>query len=140
MTEECQDLPFEVVFDKRSQTSFFDLDEIPKEHVPADQAESSSIKHSIMEKVSGLFYPENRYRNVTRGIRTDVEQELLFVGGLTLDEKAGRILMRNPAMVIGSDRLELYEYLARRKTYWGLQSRMLLNVALGITAIHFVLV
>ena len=43
-------------------------------------------------------------------------------------------------MVIGSDRLELYEYLARRKTYWGLQSRMLLNCALAITGVHFLLV
>ena len=48
--------------------------------------------------------------------------------------------MRNPTMVIGSDRLELYSYLSRRKTYWGLQSRMLLNCAMGVTAAHFVLV
>ena len=77
---------------------------------------------------------------VTRGIRRDADQELLFVGGLQLDEKAGRILMRNPSMVIGSDRLELYEFMARRKTYWGLQSRMMLNCALAVTAMHFVLV
>ena len=48
--------------------------------------------------------------------------------------------MRNPKMVIGSDRLELYEFLARRKTYWGLQNRMLLNVALAVTGVHFLLV
>ena len=48
--------------------------------------------------------------------------------------------MRNPKMVIGSDRLELYDFLARRKTYWGLQSRMLLNGAMAVTAVHFVLV
>ena len=77
---------------------------------------------------------------MTRGIRADVDQELLFVGGLEHDQTAKRIVMRNPQMVIGSDRLELYEWLARRKTYWGLQSRMLLNVALGVTAFHFLLV
>jgi len=86
------------------------------------------------------MYPENRFRYISRGIRTDVDQELLFVGGLYHDEGASKIVMRNPTMVIGSDRLELYEYLARRKTYWGLQSRMLLNVAMGITAVHFILV
>ena len=48
--------------------------------------------------------------------------------------------MRNPTMVIGSDRLELYEFLSRRKIYWGLQSRMMLNFAMGITAVHFLLV
>lgn len=42
------------------------------------------------------------------------------MGGLKLDEAAGRIVMRNPEMVIGSDRLQLYEYLSRRKIYWGL--------------------
>ena len=86
------------------------------------------------------MYPENKFRYVTRGIRNDVDQEMLFVGGLTLDEKAGRILMRNPSMVIGSDRLELYAFLERRKIYWGLQSRMLLNFAMAITAAHFILV
>ena len=48
--------------------------------------------------------------------------------------------MRNPKFVIGSDRLELYEFLSRRKTYWGLQSRMYLNFAIGVTAVHFLLV
>ena len=57
-----------------------------------------------------------------------------------MDEQVGRIVMRNPKMVIGSDRLELYEFLARRKTYWGLQNRMLLNVALAVTGVHFLLV
>ena len=66
------------------------------------------------------MYPENKFRYVTRGIRSDVDQEILFVGGLYHDEAASKIVMRNPAMVIGSDRLELYEFLARRKTYWGL--------------------
>ena len=65
---------------------------------------------------------------------------MLYVGGLALDEKAGRIIMRNPTHVIGSDRLELYEFLAKRKTFWGLQSRWLLNGALAITAVHFVAV
>ena len=143
VTEECQDLPFEVVFDRRSKTSFFDLEEIPEDKVSAEQTsqtQSSSLKNTYLRAMSRIMYPENRFRFVTRGIRSDVEQEMLFVGGLTLDEKLGRILMKNPTMVIGSDRLELYEFLARRKTYWGLQSRMLLNVAMGITAIHFVLV
>ena len=48
--------------------------------------------------------------------------------------------MRNPKMVIGSDRIELYSYLGKRKIYWGLQSRLLLNFALAITAGHFLLV
>ena len=53
---------------------------------------------------------------------------------------AQKIVMRNPAYVIGSDRLELYEFLARRKTYWGLQNRTLMQAAMGVTAVHFLLV
>ena len=86
------------------------------------------------------MYPENKFRQVSRGIRTDIDQELLFVGGLQLDQTTQKMVMRNPAFVIGSDRLELYEFLARRKTYWGLQTRMFLNFALGITAVHFLLI
>ena len=37
ITEECQDLPFEVVFDKRSKvTNFFDLEELPAEQITAE--------------------------------------------------------------------------------------------------------
>ena len=86
------------------------------------------------------MYPENKFRHISRGIRTDVDQELLFVGGLELDQAAQKIVMRNPAFVIGSDRLELYSWMARRKIHWGLQSRLLLNGALAVTAVHFLLV
>lgn len=34
--EDCQDVPFEVVFDKKSKTDFFDLHELPEEHVPEE--------------------------------------------------------------------------------------------------------
>ena len=53
------------------------------------------------------------FRAITRGIRRDVNQEFLMVGSLTLHE--GVLKMRNPLMVIGSDRMELYEFFARRK-------------------------
>ena len=93
-----------------------------------------------MERYAAWMYPENKFRYITRGIRTDIDQELLFVGGLELDMQAQRIVMRNPAFVIGSDRLELYGWLSRRKIHWGLQSRLLLNGALAVTAVHFLLV
>ena len=39
----------------------------------------------------------------------------MFVGSLKFDTTANRFIMRRPDLVIGSDRLELYEFLARRK-------------------------
>ena len=97
--EDCQDLPFEVVFDRKSKPLFFDLDEIPAEQIPEQQkklAANPPFYHTVYSKVTSHMYPENRFRYTTRGIRRDVDQELLFVGGLQLDEAASRIVMRNP--------------------------------------------
>jgi hypothetical protein len=48
--------------------------------------------------------------------------------------------MRNPQLVIGSDRLELYEFFARRKETLSLQNRDLVKVCVAVTAVHFLLV
>lgn len=48
--------------------------------------------------------------------------------------------MRNPLMVIGSDRFELYEFFARRKETYSLQNRDLVKVCVALTAGHFLLV
>lgn len=34
--EDCQEMPFEVIFDRKSKTNFFDLNELPKESIPED--------------------------------------------------------------------------------------------------------
>ena len=56
---------------------------------------------------------------LTKGIKVNGEtgkaQELMFVGNLRFDNKQNRFIMRRPDLVIGSERLELYEFLARRK-------------------------
>ena len=43
-------------------------------------------------------------------------------------------------MIIGSDRLELYEFLARRKEMWSQQNRNWLKLSVAVTATHFVFV
>lgn len=58
------------------------------------------------------------FKKITRGLRRDTDQELLLVGELGVNQ--GRIQMRNPMMIIGSDRLELYEFFSRRKEVWSL--------------------
>lgn len=120
--EECQEVPFEVVFEKKCKPLFFDLPELPTEQIPEQSKKYEAnppLKYSLMKTFTQMMYPQASFKYVTRGIRSDVNQEFLFVGGLHLDEASKRIVMRNPAMVIGSDRLELYEFLARRKNFWG---------------------
>lgn len=50
------------------------------------------------------------------------------------------MIMRQPKLVIGSDRLEFYEFLGRKREVYSLQNRNLLKVCLGLTALHFLLV
>jgi len=48
--------------------------------------------------------------------------------------------MQKPELVIGSDRMELYEFFARRKETWGTNNRNLIKVGFGLTFAHFLLV
>ena len=63
---------------------------------------------------------------------------MLVIGGLRLNK--GSIEMRNPKMVIGSDRLELYEFFARRKETYNIKNRDLAKACIALTACHFLLV
>ena len=53
--EDCQDLPFEVVFERKSKPLFFDLDELPAEQIPEDQkrlAESPPVYDKAFSTVT----------------------------------------------------------------------------------------
>jgi hypothetical protein len=45
-----------------------------------------------------------------------------------------------PRMIIGSDRMELYEYFGRRTETRGIANRNWLKFAFGCTALHFLIV
>ena len=75
----------------------------------------------------------------TRGIRSDIDQEFLIVGGFEVVNDS-RLVMRNPSMVIGSDRMELYEFFARRKETLSQNNRSFLKLSVGLTMLHFALV
>jgi hypothetical protein len=48
--------------------------------------------------------------------------------------------MRRPDLVIGSDRLELYEFLARRKEVLSGHNKQLIKLMIGITIAHGLIV
>jgi hypothetical protein len=56
---------------------------------------------------------------MTKGIKVDAQTgkgpELMFVGDLRFDSKANRYIMNKPNLIIGSDRLDFYEFLGRRR-------------------------
>lgn len=101
--------------------------------------EIPTFSDEVFKSYSAYLRGRKDFKYSTRGIRSDVDQELLFVGGLELANNK-RIVMRNPKMVIGSDRMELYEFFLRRKEAWSQDNRSFLKLAFGITLIHFALV
>ena len=134
-------MPFEVQFSRGYKATFFDLDEVPEDLIP-ESAQKRIQNPGIVDIIKRTYWTKLRNRNdfkfSTRGIRRDVDQELMFVGGLEV--KNQKILMKNPRIVLGSDRMELYEFMARRKEVWADQNRSWLKLAIGVTVAHFVLV
>lgn len=90
-----------------------------------------------------MYYKTLRKRDFSymeRGLRSDKEGELLVAGYLEHSKKLNKIVMKKPKIVIGTDRLDLYEYFGRRKEALGIQNRNWMKFCLAITAVHFVLV
>lgn len=74
---------------------------------------------------------------MTRGIRTDRPNDILLVGPLVLKNQC---LTITPKLVIGSDRLDLYEFLSRRKEVWLIENRNWFKLSVALTAAHFLVV
>lgn len=75
-----------------------------------------------------------------KGLYADKESELLVAGRLEFDPKQNKILMRKPNLIIGSDRLEFYEFLGRKNEMYSLQNRNWLKFCVAITFAHFLFV
>ena len=81
---------------------------------------------------------------MTKGIRyqrkTGEGTEFMFLGNVNYNAQKGRFIMAKPEMLIGTDRLELYEYFARRREVLININRNWLKLALAATLAHAVLV
>ena len=77
---------------------------------------------------------------MTKGIKLqkDKPTELMVVGNMTY--KAGKYLIDKPELVIGSDRMELYEHFARRREVMVAFNRNWMKLAGAATLAHFVVV
>ena len=60
-----------------------------------------------------------------------------MVGPLSFN---GNLIKITPKLVIGSDRLELYEFLSRRKEVWNIQNRNWFKLSVALTGAHFLIV
>ena len=79
---------------------------------------------------------------MTKGIKVDAKTgegpELMILGDLTY--KNNKFMMRRPQMIIGTDRLELYEFMAHRREVYISQNRNWMKVAFAATFLHAVVV
>lgn len=137
-SEKNPDSEFEVQFNKGSKPQFFDLETISLEN-------NVKQPENIFDKIRAFYYV-NVFKMdlgyMTKGIQYDRKTgngpELMFVGNLS--QKSNRYIMKNPQCVIGSDRLELYEFLAHRRESFLNKNKQLVKFMIGVTAVHAVLV
>ena len=85
---------------------------------------------------------KNDFGYLTKGIEVKDGKgpELMFVGDLKFDRKVNKFIMNRPTMVLGSDRLELYEFMAGRRERIVNHNKQLLKLMMGITLAHALLV
>lgn len=60
------------------------------------------------------------FHYIEKGIYSDKPNELLVAGTIEHDKRLNKLVMRKPTLVIGSDRLEFYEFLGRRREMYSL--------------------
>eukprot|EP00347_Sterkiella_histriomuscorum_P021335 403334350 len=131
--EPSQELPLEIQLSKKVE--LFDLDTI-------SQSNDYSRK-SLQDRIKELYFKTLRkqdFHYIEKGLHADKQYELMVAGKIEHDKKLNKLVMRRPSLVIGSDRLEFYEFLGRKREVYGMQNRNWLKFCVGLTAVHFLLV
>ena len=86
-----------------------------------------------------LYYRGILRRDFTfmeKGIYTN--RDYIIAGNLVYEENALRL--KNPNMVIGSDKQELMEFMGRKREHWLMNVRNFVKLAVAVTFIHILLV
>ena len=89
-------------------------------------------------------YWKRDFSYFTKGISVDKKTgegpELMLLGPVSYHAASNKYIMARPELVIGTDRLELYEHFARRREVLTAYNRNWLKLAVGLTLTHFVVV
>ena len=134
------DAQLEVQFNSGDKVKFFDLETLHHEkHVEKARSTSDAI---------WAFYYKNYWKRdfsyITKGLSVDKKTgegpELMLLGPVSYNHSIKKFVMTKPELVIGTDRLELYEHFARRREVLTAYNRNFLKLAVGITMAHFVIV
>lgn len=124
-------------FPKGHKLDFFDIATVAHE-------ENATEPRNLKDRMDMLFfknYLKYDFGYITKGIKNTEEGfEYMYIGEMNLCKKTNRYIMHKPQMVIGSDRLELYEFFGRRKEVYTNYNRAMLKLCIGLTISHAVLV
>ncbi|TNV76866.1 hypothetical protein FGO68_gene13258 [Halteria grandinella] len=131
--DDVQQYPLDVEF--RGKSKLFDLETLGQE--------KEYMGQSLSDRVKRIYYQSLRKRDfayMENGMLANKEHEYLIAGTLDLDKSSKRLVMRRPELVIGSDRLDFYDFLGRRRESFNLQNRNWLKFCVGLTFAHFLVV
>ena len=64
----------------------------------------------------------------------------MIAGKMVFDKTQKKIIMKAPRLLIGTDRLEFYEFLGRRRETLGLQNQNWIKFCVALTFMHFLIV
>jgi hypothetical protein len=119
---------------------FFDIETLSMEK----KAEKARSLQDQLWKLYYTNYLKMDFGYIQKGLTVDKKSgngpELMFLGDLQYVANVNRFVMSRPKMVIGTDRLELYEFHARRREVLINNNRQLLKVALAATVAHALVV
>ena len=135
---ERNDAPFEVQFTKGHKLDCFDLDTLGMEKSnPSPKTTGDRLLATYQSLIN-----KRPLSYATKGlqIKEGAASEMMFVGPVEFVEKSNRFVMARPKMVIGTDRMELYDFLVKKKTVYNNANTRLLKLIFAVTAGHFLLV
>ena len=97
----------------------------------------------MCDRLDRLYYQNLRKRDfgfIETGVSKSKEHDYLVTGNLEFDNQLNRMVIRKPQLLIGSDRLDFYDFLGRRRETFSMQNRNWLKFCVALTGAHFLLV
>jgi len=135
-SDKNKETPLEVQFERGQKVQFFDIETLGLE----EHAEKAKTMQDQLWALYYKNYLKTDFGYVKKGIAVDRKSgegpELMFLGEVAFSEQAKRFIMNKPKLVIGTDRLELYEFMARRREVLLGHNRTWLKIAFGATLLH----
>mmetsp|Transcript_14036 Transcript_14036/g.23849 ORF Transcript_14036/g.23849 Transcript_14036/m.23849 type:complete len:161 (-) Transcript_14036:180-662(-) len=128
----------EIQFGKGHKFDCFDIDTLDLDQKPQ---KADNLSDLLFSKYYQWIWKRD-FCYLTKGmeLKKGVSSDYLFIGPVSYHEQSARFIMRKPKMIIGTDRMELYEFFTRRATVLNSYNQNMMRVILGATLAHALIV